>query len=345
MHDLRSTIAHIIEHKEQLAGINEATTQQYVILPILRTLGWNDTSLASMEIIPEYQVESRRADYALHIKQDQNPVVLIECKRWDQPIGKNEEQICFYAYSGNVPLAIITDGKLWRFYLSRWEATSLSDRIFCETDIEDREAAISNLEKYLLKSNVASGEAELNAEIALEEKGKTGTPEPSPIDSKMDDTDDVIGNKLIDAEVPVVGERTVTQVKDLMSREIREHYESKYSEERCSAFYKGVTDFLNLIKEKDWKLHPEFTQTYCGFWLRNEASQKGTLVYGIMLNYTHPRFMVKITEEDAEKMKNQYGCEIATYHDHWQAAYYIIPADIKELFPVFEFTYNKHSGN
>jgi predicted type IV restriction endonuclease len=193
MTDLKNTIAHILAHKQHLAEANEATIQQYVVLPILRMLGWNDTNLASMEIIPEYQVESRRADYALHIKQDQNPVVLIECKRWNQPIGKNEEQICFYAYSGNVPLAIITNGKLWRFYLSRWEASSLSDRIFCETDIEDRENAIVDLEKYLLKSNVGSGEAGLNAEIALEEKGKRNAPEinlilpnPNPVDDAPD---------------------------------------------------------------------------------------------------------------------------------------------------------------
>ena len=120
MADLKNTIAHILEHKQHLAKANEATIQQYIVLPILRVLGWNDANLASMEIMPEYKVESRRADYALHIKREQDPVVLIECKRWNQPIGRNEEQICFYAYSGNVPLAIITNGKLWRFYLSRW---------------------------------------------------------------------------------------------------------------------------------------------------------------------------------------------------------------------------------
>ena len=103
MTDLRNTIAHILAHKQHLADANEATIQQYVILPILRTLGWNDTNLASMEIIPEYQVESRRADYALHIKQDQNPVVLIECKRWDQPIGKNEEQMFLIAGMSRLP--------------------------------------------------------------------------------------------------------------------------------------------------------------------------------------------------------------------------------------------------
>lgn len=52
MTDLRNTIAHILEHKQHLAEANEATIQQYIVLPILRTLGWNDTNLASMEIIP-----------------------------------------------------------------------------------------------------------------------------------------------------------------------------------------------------------------------------------------------------------------------------------------------------
>lgn len=192
MADLRNTIAHILEHRQYLAKSNEATIQQYVVLPILRALGWDDTNLASMEVLPEYKVESRRADYALHVKRDESPAVLIECKRWNQPIGRNEEQICFYAYSGNVPLAIITNGKLWRFYLSRWEAPSLSDRIFCETDIESRESGISDLEKYLLKSNVASGEAELNAEITLEEKEKPEPSKPVPVRSETSPVNDTI---------------------------------------------------------------------------------------------------------------------------------------------------------
>ncbi len=133
MPDLRNTLAHILEHERYLAGTNEATTQQYIVLPILRALGWDDTNLASMEVLPEYTVESRRADYALHIERGQNPVGLIECKKWNEPITRHEEQVCFYAYSGNIPLAIITNGKLWRFYLSRWEASSLSDRIFVKS--------------------------------------------------------------------------------------------------------------------------------------------------------------------------------------------------------------------
>ena len=262
MNDLRNTIAHILEHAQHLAEANEATIQQYVVLPILRALGWDDTNLASMEIIPEYQVESRRADYALHIKQKQDPAVLIECKRWDQPIGKNEEQICFYAYSGNIPLAIITNGKLWRFYLSRWEASSLSDRVFCETDIEDREAAISDLQKYLLKSNVSSGEAELNAEIALEEKEKTNSSESSPVDLKQKRADGVNDDQSERRQGTVTSELgsewTVEQIRNLVSEEIRDYHEANFSEERCNVFYRTVAETQNLIKTENWRLKLKF---------------------------------------------------------------------------------------
>ena len=189
MSNLKDTLIHILEHEHQLADANEATTQQYVVLPILRALGWDDTHLASMEVLPEYQVESRRADYALYVKHSESPIVLIECKRWNEPIARHEEQICFYAYSGDIPLAIITNGRRWRFYLPHWRASSLSDRIFCETDIADQYRAISDLERYLLKSNIASGDAELNAEIALEEK--TDVPEPELRDTSVDDKDDM----------------------------------------------------------------------------------------------------------------------------------------------------------
>lgn len=191
MSDLKNTLTHILEHERQLADANEATTQQYVVLPILRALGWDDTHLAAMEVVPEYQVGSGRADYALYVKHSESPVVLIECKRWNEPIARHEEQICFYAYSGNIPLAIITNGRHWRFYLPHWRTSSLVDRIFCEIDIADQYSAVSDLERYLLKSNIASDEAELNAEIALEEKEETDIPEPEPSDTRVEPKNDV----------------------------------------------------------------------------------------------------------------------------------------------------------
>ena len=42
--NLRNTLTHILEHKQQLAHAKEATTRQYVVLPILRALGWEDAN-------------------------------------------------------------------------------------------------------------------------------------------------------------------------------------------------------------------------------------------------------------------------------------------------------------
>ena len=349
MADLKNTIAHILEHKQHLVEANEATIQQYVVLPILRALGWDDTNLASMEILPEYKIESRRADYALHIKQEQDPVVLIECKRWNQPIGKNEEQICFYAYSGNVPLAIITNGRLWRFYLSSWEASSLSDRIFCETDIENREGAIANLEKYLLKSNVVSGEAGLNAEIALEEEAEAS--EPSSINPDSDFTDSIIDDQLEEGQTTVYaeisGEWTVEQIRNLVSEEMRDFYEANFPEERCNVFYRRVAEIQNLIEAEGWRLKTRFVKKSCRFWLTSNGVTQVKSVFGIHLQYNPLTLHVRIIKRDAEELKRQYGCEFYSVSKNQYAdyIYYYVPDDITKLRPVLEFAYKKHSGN
>ena len=333
MPDLRNTISHILEHKEHLTDANEATTQQYVILPILRALDWNDANLASMEVLPEYKVENRRADYALRIKQKQNPVVVIECKQWNESIGKHENQMRFYADNVNFPFAIITNGKRWRFYLSRWKASSLGDRIFCETDIENRETAISDLEKYLLKSNVASGEAELNAEIALEEETRAVL-EPSPTEGDDNGADD---SNITDAD-----EWTIARVKDSVPQKYRELYESRYPEERCSAFYSRVAEILNLIEEEGWELDRRFLKEICSFWLKGHGKRR---VFGLKITYSPPRFFANITEEEAEKLGMQHGCQIASYDRDWGLAFYSIPENLRELLPVLEFAYKKYGGN
>ena len=369
MNDLRNTIAHILEHQQHLAGANEATIQQYIVLPILRALGWDDTNLASMEVVPEYQVESRRADYALHIKRDQSPVVLIECKRWNQPIGRNEEQICFYAYSGNIPLAIITNGKLWRFYLSRWEASSLSDRVFCETDIENREKVISDLEKYLLKSNVASDEAELNAQIALEEKQETAPSKSVSIRPKISPANDIIDENPIEPESTVTGEWTIDRVRNSLSQELETHYENTFPEERLKLFYKWVSGVQNLIEKEGWKLNPpKFSKMLCGIgcpisWIGNIKRIFGILPDvgfplmevigrdGEVIKKTRaavpPRLFVRITEEEAKQLERQYGCEFCAVSSSIPVdyVYYDIPEDMPKLLPVLEFAYKRHSGN
>ena len=303
MADLRNTIAHILEHKRRLSGANEAATQQYVILPILRALGWDDTNLESMEVLPEYNTGSRRVDYTLRVGREH--ALFIECKKWNESLESHENQIVTYA-SSNVHIAILTNGRIWQFYLSKKEGMPVSKRKFCDIDNEDIDEAVVNLEKYLLKCNVSSG-------YAMEEAEKTW--------------------------------RNKEKVVNSVPQNKRDYYRATYPLEKMREFYRCIALTQDLATKEGWNLEQRFTLRYCGFWLRSGVGHRGKLVCGIHLDYTPLRFFAKLTEEAAKKLRSQYGCEITYYHTHAGHAYYTIPADVKELFPVLEFVYNKYHEN
>ena len=360
MTDLRNTIAHILEHKQHLVEANEATIQQYVVLPILRALGWDDTNLASMEILPEYAVKSGKVDYALKVAQELT--LFIECKKWNESLDRHEDQIVTYAVKAGMPIVGLTNGKIWRFYFSWIERTSVSDRIFCEIDIEDREAAISDLEKYLLKSNVASGEAELNAEIALEDKEKAGASEPSSINPGSD----FKGQTTVPAELS--GEWSMVRVRDSLSQEVRDYHERIYREERRDLFYRGAAGIQSLIEKEKWKLGMKISKVPCSFFLKDKGVTTIRRVFGLILGVhlphgssidrggkaigsslksTPPRLFVRIMEEEAKQLERQYGCAFCAVSkdEPMDFIYYYIPENISELLPVLEFAYNKHLGS
>lgn len=301
---LRNTIDYILEYKRDLAGANEETTKQYVVLPILRALGWDDANLASMEVLPECRTaDGGEVDYAL--KVGRSPDLFVECKRWNEPLDRHEDQIVNYASNSNVPVAVLTNGKVWRFYLSKKEGLPVSERNFCDIDNEDIDEAVINLEKYLLKYNVSLGYAMEEAEKTWENKEK---------------------------------------IVNSVPQNMRDYYRETYSLEKMTEFYGCIASTRDLAIKEDWKLEQKFVRHYCGFWLIGRASQRGKLVYGVHLDYTPLRFFVKVTKKDAEELRNQYGCEIVYYHTHARQAHYTIPEDLSELLPVLKFAYNKHLG-
>ena len=340
MADLRNTIAHILEHKQRLAEANEATMQQYVVLPILRALGWDDTNLVSMEVLPEYAAGGQ-VDYAL--KVGQTPKLFIECKKWGAPLKKHESQIANYAFNAGVAIGVLTNGKIWCFYFSWVEGKPVAERIFCEIDIGNIENAVSNLETYLLRSNVASGRTKQNAQKALKKKERMSISEISSTVPNPNPVDDATDNPSEKRPVPVLPESEVEWTIDIarnsLPSEFTVHYEKTYSEERCKLFYIRLAELLSLIKKEGWELQQKPSKIACNFWLEDER------VFGLRINFNPPRLRVKITEEEAEKFSRQHGCQVASYNKSHKNAYYSIPKDLGELFPVLEFAYKKHTGN
>jgi hypothetical protein len=136
--------------------VNEATVSQGIVQRLLNALGWPvyDTEV----VAPEYSLGGRRADYAL-CHPPREPVILIEVKQVGQSKGA-DRQLFEYAFHRGVPMAILTDGQEWNFFLPT-EQGDYSERQLYKLDILEREPqeAESSLKRYLEYKAVRSGQA------------------------------------------------------------------------------------------------------------------------------------------------------------------------------------------
>jgi len=135
---------------------SEAAVSQGILLPALHNLGWPvfDTSI----VVPEFSLEGRRVDYAL-CHPASRPSVFVEVKKVGLSDGA-DRQLFEYAFHSGVPMAILTDGQEWSFYLpgeqGRYDERRVYKLDLLERDIEE---AVNRLERYLRYERVCSGEA------------------------------------------------------------------------------------------------------------------------------------------------------------------------------------------
>jgi hypothetical protein len=136
--------------------VNEATVSQGIVQRLLNTLGWPvyDTEV----VATEYSLGTRRADYAL-CHPPREPVILIEVKQVGQSKGA-DRQLFEYAFHKGVPMAILTDGQEWNFFLPT-EQGDYSERQLYKLDIIERDPqeAESSFKRYLEYEAVRSGQA------------------------------------------------------------------------------------------------------------------------------------------------------------------------------------------
>ncbi|MGI9211061.1 MAG: type I restriction endonuclease [Methylococcaceae bacterium] len=105
-----------------------------------------------------YSLEGRRVDYAL-CHPPGKPIAFIEVKQIGQSEGA-ERQLFEYAFHVGVPLAILTDGQEWNFFLPG-EQGDYGERRVYKLDIVERDIAecVSRLSRYLKYDAIVSGAA------------------------------------------------------------------------------------------------------------------------------------------------------------------------------------------
>jgi hypothetical protein len=153
---LLSALPSIVAKLQKDEFANEQAIKQGVVLRILNCLGWDTFDTTS--VWPEYSVSPRRVDYAL-CSPPRKPAVFIEVKQPGQTDAA-DKQLFEYAFHEGVPLAVLTDGQTWSFYLPSGQG-SYDDRRVYRLDLLERtaEEAVEKLERYLTQSRVSSGAA------------------------------------------------------------------------------------------------------------------------------------------------------------------------------------------
>lgn len=135
---------------------NEAAVSRGVVMRLLQALNWPifDTNI----VWPEYPLETLKVDYAL-CHPPSKPTVIIEVKNIGNLEGA-DSKLFEYAFRAGVPMAILTDGQEWHFYLPA-EKGSILERRFYKLDIlkRDLDEIVNRFERYLAYEGIRNGEA------------------------------------------------------------------------------------------------------------------------------------------------------------------------------------------
>ncbi len=135
---------------------SEAAVSQGIVLRLLQALGW--PTYDTQVVCPEFSLSGRRVDYGL-CHPSNKPVAFIEVKQIGQSDGA-ERQLFEYAFHVGVPLAILTDGQEWNFFLPAEQGDYTERRVY-KLDMVERDVAesVARLERYLSYAQVSSGAA------------------------------------------------------------------------------------------------------------------------------------------------------------------------------------------
>lgn len=202
---LDDTISQVQENLRKGLFPSEAAVSTGAVLPMLNALGWQVFNPSV--VTPEYTVEGRRVDFAL-CRSNGQPVIFLEVKR----VGvadSGERQLFEYAFHRGVPLAVLTDGQEWNFYLPAGEGDYQDRRVY-KLDLLERDLyeCSYRLSRYLAHEDVSSGVAFENAQSDYRDVNREREIErilPQAWDTLLSEADDLLVEILADKVADLCG--------------------------------------------------------------------------------------------------------------------------------------------
>lgn len=136
-------------------------------MPFINALGYDVFN--PLEVIPEMTCDiamkkGEKIDYA--IMKDGEPILLIECKHWQQDLNIHDNQLMRYFNVSKAKFGLLTNGIIYRFYTDLLEPNKMDEKPFLEVDITDiKDSQIEELKKfhksYFDIENILSSASEL----------------------------------------------------------------------------------------------------------------------------------------------------------------------------------------
>ena len=170
--------------KEQIA--TEEATKNAFIMPFIQMLGYD--VFDPTEVIPEMDCDlikkkGEKIDYA--IMKDGEPIILIECKHWQQNLSLHDNQLQKYFVASKAKFGILTNGIIYRFYTDLVKENIMDSTPFLEINMETlRDSQIEELKKfhksYFDIDNILSTANELKYIYELKKSVKEEFASPSP---------------------------------------------------------------------------------------------------------------------------------------------------------------------
>ena len=150
--DLKDLIKQLAEkinqQKENI--LTEEATKNAFIMPFINALGYDVFN--PLEVVPEMDCDlvkkkGEKIDYA--IVKDGAPIILIECKHWQQDLLLHDTQLKKYFVASKAKFGVLTNGIRYLFYTDLENQNIMDDRPILELDVTDvKDYQLVELKKF-----------------------------------------------------------------------------------------------------------------------------------------------------------------------------------------------------
>ena len=229
--DFKDTIKQLSERVQKLKDniLTEEATKNALIMPFINALGYDVFN--PLEVVPEMNCDiamkkGEKIDYA--IMKDGDPILLIECKHWQQDLKLHDNQLMRYFNVSKAKFGLLTNGIVYKFYTDLIEVNKMDSKPFLEVDITNlKDTQIEELKKfhksYFDVGNILNTASELKymGELKSVLAKEFSTPQPDFVRYIAKQVyDGIINAKILEQFTDLVKRSITSYINDLISERL-----------------------------------------------------------------------------------------------------------------------------